>query len=327
MKRTLIVADTIDWAICRLCTPLKKIGVDTAYHYINTSKGTGIEEKNPVHLTIDLLKKYDQYHFTTARAVDSILRNKEALEAMKDKRIIMTVYTERDSEFQMIKQNHWKQIDHFICPTKYNQERIEEIYPNKTTYIPLAIDEKKYSYTEDYPRKTNVVGYIGRVMPHKRLKSIVEASGGYQVVGIGYVDNEGHDYWHSIPKGNLTMYQNLSEDEKIDIMRNFTVLVSVSDPHIETGPLGVLECAALGIPIITTNVGWARDMLTEDSAYFINDMNNLKGFIHLVIGYKEAMEKNRKNARKVIDDWTLDMYINKHKEVYKKVDKKRTSNS
>lgn len=316
--KTLIVADAVDWAIAKLCLPLKKTGVDLAYHYINTRKGTGIEEKNPVHLTIDLLKGYDQYHFTTVRAVDSILRNNEALDAMKDKRIIMTIHTEREEDLLLTKQKHWDRIDTYISPTRYQQNKVKKYTGKDPIYIPHAIDEKKYSFTENYPRRNNIVGYIGRIMPHKHLKDIVEASVGLQVVGIGYVDNEGHDYWHSIPKDNLEQYQNLSEDEKIEIMRNFTIYASISDPHIEVGPLGVLECAALGIPIITTNVGWVRDNLKEASIIIPDYDNNdiLRKDIIELIKNQNMQEMFRQYARKVIDNWTLDMYINAHKEVY-----------
>lgn len=326
MDKTLIVADVVDWAIAKLCLPLKKTGADLAYHYINTSKGTGTGEKNPTHLKIDLLKKYDQIHFTTCRAVDNMLRNPEVLEVIKGKKLLMTIMTEREDDLQLIKQKHWEIIDQYISPTKYQQQRIKDLIGKDSIYIPFAIDEKKYTFTKDYPRKTDVIGYIGRVTPHKSLDAIVGASEGYSVVGIGYVDNDGQEYWRNMPKGELTMYQQLSEDKKIEIMRSFTVLVSISDPHIETGPLGVLECAALGIPIITTDVGWARDNLKDmESAYIIK--KNELGFPLIegslrehILTFLEDMklgkEKCRLGARKIIDNWTLDMYINAHKEVY-----------
>jgi len=205
MLKTLIVADTKDWAISSLMRPLKKTGADIAYHYINTSKGTGTEEANPTHLTIDLLKKYDQIHLTTARAVDNMLRNPEVLEAVKGKRLIMTIMTEREDDLQLLKQDHWKRIDQFISPTKYQQGRIKELTGKDSVYIPFAIDEKKYTFTEDYPRKTNVIGYMGRVTPHKRLDAIVVASKDYYVVGIGYIDNDGHEYFEKIPKDNYVL--------------------------------------------------------------------------------------------------------------------------
>lgn len=318
MKKTLIVSDCPDWAITSLCLPLRKAGADICYHYVNTSKGTGIGEKNPVHLTIDLLKNYDQIHFTTTRAVDNMLRNTEVLKAVKGKRLLMTVMTERETDLQLLKQPQWRRIDQFISPTKYQQEKIKEYTNKDSVYIPFAIDEKKYSYTNDYPRKTNVVGYVGRITPHKRLKSIVEASKGYKVVGIGYVDNDGAEYWKKIPRDNLTMYQNLSEDEKIEIMKSFTILVSISEPNIETGPLGVLEAAALGIPIVTTDVGWAKDMLKPniDCIKIGDDDLELKDYLQEYIKRPRDLEAMRINARKVIDNWTLDMYIKAHKAVY-----------
>ena len=215
-KRILVVADVKDWAIAKLCLPLKKLGVDIAYHYINTSKGTGIGEENPVHLTVDLLKKYDTIHFNAARNVECMLRNPEIVNILKNKRLIFTMHNERD----YAKDDKFKIFDTIICPTRFVEDNFKK-HGYNTVYIPYAIDEKKYTFTKDYPRKTNVIGYVGRVTPHKRLDAIVGVFGRYSVVGIGYVDNG--DYWHTISKGNLTTHQHLSEDEKIEIMRNFKI--------------------------------------------------------------------------------------------------------
>ena len=315
-NRTLIICDCKDWAIYSLVKPLKKLGLDICYHYINTSKGTGIGEKNPVHLTIDLLRKYEQIHFNTIRAVDVMLRNDEVLEAVKGKRLIMTIHTEREEDLKLLKGKHWQRIDQFISPTRYQQKKVKEYTGKNAVYIPYAIDEKKYSFIEDYPRKTNVIGYVGRVTPHKHLKEIMEASSGYSVVGIGYVDDGRSGYWQSIPRDNLTMYQQLTEDQKIEQMRNFTLLVSISEPHIETGPLGVLECAALGIPILITDVGWAKDNLASQSARFLDDTNSLEDNILRFLLRTSLQNILRQNAREVIDNWTLQDYINAHKEIY-----------
>lgn len=314
MSKTLIVTDCINAAIDRLTLPLHQAGLgDICYHYVTEemNKKTDFNTlKNPVHLTLDLLKNYDQIHFNTIRAVDVILKNKEITELLKGKRLIMTIHTERESDLQLLKDKHWQRIDQFISPTRYQQEKVKEYAGKESVYIPYAIDEKKYKFIKE-PKGT-AIGYIGRVTPHKRLKEIVGASD-RQVIGIGYVDDGRSGYWQSIPKGNLTMYQHLTEDQKIEIMSQFKVLVSISEPHIETGPLGVLECAALGIPIITTNIGWAKDNLRCDSACFVNDkLLGLSGEIRrFFVSYIY-----RNNARKIIDSWTLQDYINAHREVY-----------
>ena len=223
------------------------------------------------------------------------------------------MHNERD----YAKDYKFKIFDTIICPTRAVEANFKN-HGYNTKYIPYAINEKKYTFTSDYPRKTNTIGYVGRITPHKRLDAIVGASVGYSVVGIGYVDSDGHELLKNINNNNLTLYQQLSEDKKIEIMRSFTILVSISKPNVETGPLGVLECASLGIPIITTNVGWGRDMLKKNSAMFLprDDVNGLKTSIDRIIKSLMYREELRQNARKVIDNWTLDMYVNAHKGVY-----------
>ena len=316
-NRTLIVTDCINAAIDRLTLPLHQAGLsDICYHYVGEemNKKTGFNTlKNPVHFTVELLKDYDQIHFSTIRAVDVILKNKEIVDLLKGKKLIMTIHTERERDLDLLNDKHWNRIDQFVSPTKYQQEKIKEYTGKDSIYIPYAIDEKKYKFIKE--SKGTAIGYIGRVTPHKRLKEIAEASD-RQIIGIGYVDDGRSGYWQSIPKGNLTMYQHLTEDQKIDIMSQFKILVSVSEPHIETGPLGVLECAALGIPIITTIQGWAKDKLKDTCAYFVKDnLDNFKSEINYIVQDKEK-DKIRMNARKVIDSWTIDNYVNAHKEIY-----------
>jgi len=136
MKKTLVIADCPDWAISSLVRPLKKIGVDLAYHYVNTTKNTGTGEKNPTHLTVDLLKKYDQAHFHTIRAVDSMLRDKEVIDTLKGKRLIMTIHTEREADLQLLKGDHWHRIDDFVSPTICQKERVRQLTGKEATYIP-----------------------------------------------------------------------------------------------------------------------------------------------------------------------------------------------
>ena len=102
-------------------------------------------------------------------------------------------------------------------------------------------------------------------------------------------------------------------------MRNFTLLMAISEPNIEVGPLPTIECASLGIPIVTTPMGWALDNLKhKESAYFVeqDDIGNLDRHVKRLLDDQNLREKIRVGARKVIDNWRLKDYVNRHKEVY-----------
>jgi len=72
----------------------------------------------------------------------------------------------------------------------------------------------------------------------------------------------------------------------------------------------------LGIPILTTGVGWALDKLDFCDAMFADkDLKDLNDSIKYIMEHNN-LEDLRQNARRVIDNWTLQDYINKHKEIY-----------
>lgn len=313
--KTLIVSDVPNWALDRCLKPLANAGLgDICYHYTIPlmDKHTGYNNDEKVHLTIDLLKNYDIIHLNSARNANQMLGSREIVDILKDKKIIFTVHNGREKEMtELLNQDRWRVVKNYICPTYSVQKNIQKI-GFKTTYIPQAIEEDKFPFFDDYPRKNNIIGYIGRIIPHKRLKDLVTVSGGFKIMGCGYVDDG--NYWRDIPKENLTFKEYVPENEKVEFLKQFTILASISTKYVETGPLGVLECASLGIPIVTTNQGWATDNLDENSAVFVkDDLSDLND------GVKKAIldaDKLRKNAKDVMNKWKMSDYIEAYRKVF-----------
>lgn len=313
--KTLIVSDVPNWAIARCMKPLADAGLgDICYHYTIPlmDKHTGYDNDEKVHLTVELLDKYDVIHLNAARNVNHMLGNPEVMKHMKDKKILFTVHNGRKEEMQKwLADDRWRVVNKFICPTHYMEEVIKEM-GFETIYLPHAIDEEKFPFFEDYPLNKDVIGYMGRIVAHKRLKETIEKNPGFRFFGCGYVD-DGH-YWREVPKDNLIFKDYLPENEKVDFMKQFTVYVSASVKSVEIGPLGVLECASLGIPIVTTNQGWAEDNLNSDSAVIVrDDLSDLNE------GVKKAIleaDKLRKNARDVINRWKMKDYIEAYRKVF-----------
>ena len=313
--KTLCIADCRNWAIDRLVYPLRGIA-DVAYHYViaEMDKKTGYNNDEDRHLSVELMKHYDTLHFNAGRNFNSMLNNPECIEVMKDKRIIFTMHNERDA-LRYASDPKWKMVDTVICPTRY----VEETFKSKgfkTVYLPYAVDDK-FKFWEEYPQNKDVIGYMGRIIPHKRLNEIVMASKGYKINACGYKDDS--DYWNFIIKNGLTFTEYVPEDEKIDFMKEFAIYASITTPLIETGPLGVIECAALGIPIITTRTGWVKDNLLHlCDAYILpeTEIKNLGTHIKELMQDEELQNRLRRNARKVIDEWGMSDFINAHREIY-----------
>ena len=318
-KKILLVNGCIGWAVDRLCRPIYESDDNIDMVYSDNSdtrfRPTGYSEKGQPKVTIDKLGgDYNIIHHHEARALNMILHNKECLKAIGDKEVILTVHTERDE----IDYKDFKRVDKIIACTIYNYCLFKKKGFKRVYYIPHAIDEKEFPYFKEYSRYENRLGFVGRVVKHKRVKEIKETADklGVEMWATGYVSEV--EYWGTFHK-DVKFHDFIQQDKLADFMRNFTLLMAISEPNIEVGPLPTIECASLGIPIVTTPMGWALDNLKhEESAYFVeqDDIGNLDRHVKRLLDDQNLREKIRVGARKVIDNWRLEDYINKHREVY-----------
>lgn len=316
-----IVADRVGWAIDKISKPLSlqtlpnDVKIDMFYlNGENRAIRTNYSAVQNINVfDIKKSKEYDIIHFYPGNLKKIIDSHAEGWEEIQTK-TIQTVTSERDviSLYKDLK------VNDFITPTKFCNEKINSIN-KKSHYIPYCVDSNLFNYGPNSVNNINV-GFVGRIMEHKRVKEIVAATikCDFKFLTTGYVDNRNYANSCKIPGGCI--HNLLPQTSLIGFMRKFTFLASISAPEIETGPLAVLECAALGIPILTTPIGWAKDNLKHgESAYFVehNDMANLhKHFLELGKN-KVLQEKLRKNARQIVEKFNYKFYLNKHLQVYK----------
>ena len=320
LKRILNIVDTVGWAIDKAVSPLKRIrGVDVVYHYTDGKpKQTGFNPGPHNHLGLEWFERdYDVFHFHAGKATQVCLKNKDILERIGKGKVVFTLHNERDA-VEYAGSDWIRRVDTLIAPTRHNEVIFRDRFPH-VRYIPYSVDQGEFPFVKDYPR-TELVGYNGRIVPHKRYKEIATACErlGYALHGVGYVDDGG--YWQSVGSYGLSSFhQNVPQKDLARLMSDFKILVSISQPQIETGPLAVLECASLGIPILATPVGWALDNLEDGiSAYFIHEdeIGDLAERIRTLVEDGDLREKIRQGVRRVMEDWTLDDYCQAHKEVY-----------
>jgi glycosyltransferase involved in cell wall biosynthesis len=320
----LLVGDCVSWAIDRLVKPIsEKLKID--YVYTDNSETrwkrtgyTNLEDTNK--LKVYMFETHDIIHHWNLRALQMILKGyKKELEG---KKIISTICTERDIE-ETIKDETFDRIDKFVAVTRYNEEKLVKRFgKDKVVYIPFAVDKDYFKFIKDYPKNEKTLGYVGRVVKWKHLKEIAEIAKDLKIElkACGYTDD--CDYWRSCPPMKLSMVQ---QESLVEYMSKFTIYCAISDPYIETGPLPVLECISLGIPVITTKVGWAKDHLTHgESVYFVKDTgkDTLLRAVKELLSNKELMSNIRLNARKVIEQWNINHYIETHRRLYETMSKK-----
>ena len=73
----------------------------------------------------------------------------------------------------------------------------------------------------------------------------------------------------------------LSKEEWIDLSKDYNVFINTT--HFDNTPISVIEAMALGLPVVSTNVGGIPYLLNHNSnALLVND-NNIEGMANQII--------------------------------------------
>jgi hypothetical protein len=102
--------------------------------------------------------------------------------------------------------------------------------------------------------------------------------------------------------------------EEMPLVMNASDALLVTSRY-ESGPIVVKEAAACNVPVVSTDVGFARDVLTDVENSYVVD-----GEDGLVAGLEAALEGGRRsNGRAVVDDFELDRMADDLLSVYGRV--------
>ncbi len=318
MKRILQIADRPGWAIDRLSKPVAEIYDNVDIMYFNIGKGrfldTGYsEDDEDLKLVIDRLNDYDVIHFHDVRAAESLLKQFD-IKARK----IATKHTERDDLV------NWDIFDDVICTTRYAVDQMEQKkLKAKIHLVTHGIDLKKYKFLFTKP-KTDFVGFVGRVVEWKRfeliLKSCFDAK--KRLVGCGYIEYAEAFHKHSEIQQirDFDWVNFLPEDSINEFYSYLNLFVCASMPHVEAGPLPVMEAMACGVPVISTPVGWAVDWCEHGKdIWFVPEDRvevMLSKTIRDVYNRTDIRVRLRNNALRLIQDFSIENYAKNLMKIY-----------
>lgn len=322
MKKVLCVGDRIGWAIDKLARPLSEIYENVDMSYISISENRYLDSGySPKHgntkYSTELGNKYDIVHF---HRLDSAMHGLDELKARK----ILHIHTERS---EIIKDDRLLKFDDIICPTKYVFEKIYQKFisaartDQKVHYVPHGIDLKRY-----IPLKSDKceIGYVGRIIEHKRYPIIQKAcyEAGLHFIGCGYVDEGNLRNVYNIPEDAYEYHSFLEEKLMPSFYNRMSLLICLSRPNIEVGPLPVMEAMASGVPVISTRVGWAKDNCTHGKdILFIeerdaNDCDFLTTVIKRIIRENKYRKMIINDGLELIKDFSIEKYAEKIMKIY-----------
>jgi len=220
-------------------------------------------------------------------------------------------------------------IDCLVTHTKKCKEMLESKGQTNIKVIQHGIDLNYFEYNGEEPEDVRV-GYVGRIVPWKRLGGICEACKqiGEKVLVMGKEDKA--DYWLEIQKyakeGIIDFsYFNCKNDERKDAYNDMTIFINNSIDGYEEGPLPLLEAMACGVPVITTPTGEGKDICEDQENCLMVDCDNvemLKAKIKLLLNDKELRNKLRKNAWNTLKNLTCEKMAYEYSNLFYKTGSK-----
>jgi glycosyltransferase involved in cell wall biosynthesis len=217
---------------------------------------------------------------------------------------------------------------------KYEKEFCSK--EEKFLIIPNGIDTNKFSNLTYRKSKTPFnVGLVGRVVEIKDIKTAIKAAKivkqrikDFKLFIIGPTDEE-PEYFRECKElvDILNLQDTVEFTGMVDVKEyypelNLMILSSVSEGQ----PLVILEAFAVGIPVVSTNVGACRELIYGSKEDFISPAGIVvkpKDFISLAnaIIYMYENDKFRLNAsetgkKRVHMRYRLDQMIENYKKLY-----------
>ena len=199
-----------------------------------------------------------------------------------------------------------------ICPSPF----LSDFFSSrkiKTQIIHNYIDIKKYPFKYRKRIKPKLLwvrsihSIYNPVMAIYVLKKILEYYPQARLSMVGPIkDNTIELIDKLIFKWNLqekvTLTGKLEKKEWIELSKDFDIFLNTT--NIDNQPVSVIEAMALGLPIVSTNVGGIPNLLTHNQTAKLVDKNNISAMVNQIKDYLSNPSDSlfiSKNARELVE--------------------------
>lgn len=213
-------------------------------------------------------------------------------------------------------------VQRIICASATGGQQFQ-VLAHKTVVIPNGVDTDRYRPDEsagrrvkhqlDIPADASVIGLVGDLIPLKghatflaaaRLVHTQVPAAKFLIAGAARPGSTGRQHQQDLQALSKTLGLDdvvIFAGQRSDIpavLNALTVLVIASTT--ETGPLVLLEALSSGIPVVSTPVGRAPDLLADNACgalYPVGDASELAARLIALLSNPEQQAQLRQNAR------------------------------
>ena len=206
-----------------------------------------------------------------------------------------------------------------IAPSDYLLEAFKEKGYINVQHIPNTIEIEKYVFQhrkKANPKLLYVRSFAYIYNPILALRVVKELQIDFPDIELSMVgpfkdksieDCKAYAEKHNLP---VKFTGKMEKEEWIDYAKNFDIFINTT--NVDNTPVSVIEAMALGLPVVSTNVGGLPYLLKEDEAILVppNDVQAMKKAIQKLIESPTLVEKLSLNGRKKAGsfDWNIVKY-------------------
>lgn len=161
-----------------------------------------------------------------------------------------------------------RRADAVVAISKPGVDFCKKLGAEDVTYIPNAIDTERFSpgktdfrKRRNISRDTKLITYVGRLVKEKGVQDLLEATRDMDVTVVIIGDGphrEALEKHSQQSDADVRFLGAQDQEEIIQALRASDVFVNPS--YAEGLPTSVLEAAAVGVPVVATDVGGTRDI-------------------------------------------------------------------
>lgn len=178
-----------------------------------------------------------------------------------------------------------------VAPSAYLMDAFDRAGYDNLVYIPNTIDVSKYEYTSRSvvrPRLLWVRSFATIYNPEMAVKVAASLQKSFPETELCMVGPDRNGLMSKIAQlavqenVKLKLTGRISKEEWADLSRDYDVFINTT--HFDNTPVSVIEALALGLPVVSTNVGGLPFLLTDHQTALLVDDDDHQGML-------EAIEK------------------------------------
>lgn len=204
-----------------------------------------------------------------------------------------------------------------VSPSLYLQKEFSE-FGYDVLFIPNAMDISRYPYRTpeiDHPRVLYVRSFHKIYNPTMAVEVVHRLLEKYHDTTLTMVGPDKDGSLEDVKKlakeyaiaDRLKFTGYIPKDEIISISKHHNIFINTT--NFDNMPVSVMEAMALGIPVVSTNVGGIPYLLKHKQSGLLVDKENVSAMvdaIELLISHPDIYKNISKNARQTISQYDWD---------------------